>query len=70
MQHYGLAAWWYERAAKQNHSTALNNLAMLYEHGKGVPKNHKEALRLLRLAMDAGNETAAKNYKAIKKFWD
>lgn len=69
-QHYGLAAWWYERAAKQNYSAALNNLALLYEHGRGVPKDHKEALRLLRLAMEAGSKAAAENYKSIKRFWD
>lgn len=43
-----LAAKWYERAAALDYKPAMFRLALLYEIGMGVPKNHKKAFSLLR----------------------
>ena len=65
-----MAAKWYTQAAEKGNATAQNNLALLYEHGKGVPKNHKKAIELLYCAIENGSSSAEGNLKAIKKFWE
>lgn len=49
------AAYWYLQAAKQNHSTAQNNLGQCYENGTGVEANIKEAIKWYRLSAENGN---------------
>jgi len=44
--------------AEQGHPTAQNNLASLYEHGWGVPKNPSEAISWYRAAAEQGDPTA------------
>ncbi|MCB5284940.1 MAG: sel1 repeat family protein [Candidatus Cloacimonetes bacterium] len=43
-----LAAKWYERAASLAYKPAMFRLALMYEKGIGVTKNHKKAFSLLR----------------------
>jgi TPR repeat protein len=42
---YDKALAWYLLAARENHSTAQNNIGVLYYNGDGVPKNHFYALK-------------------------
>lgn len=49
------AAYWYLQAAKQNHSTAQNNLGQCYENGTGVEANIREAIKWYRLSAENGN---------------
>lgn len=49
------AAYWYLQAARQNHSTAQNNLGQCYENGTGVEANIREAIKWYRLSAENGN---------------
>ena len=49
------------KLAKKGHVEAQYNLGVMYEHGRGVPKNHKEAVKWYRLA--AEQELVNKNRK-------
>ena len=50
------AANWYQRAADQNYSAAIQELGYLYEQGLGVPKDQMRALNLQRKAAGLGEE--------------
>ena len=50
------AAEWYQRAAKQNYSAAIQELGYLYEQGLGVTKDPVLALNLQRKAAGLGDE--------------
>jgi len=52
------AAQWYRRAAERGHSDAQYNLGFMYLLGEGVPSNHEEGLRWLKLAAAQGNDTS------------
>ena len=43
---YDIAAKWFLDAVAKGHAVAMHNLARLYEHGNGVPKNLKRAFEL------------------------
>jgi TPR repeat protein len=49
------AAQWYRRAAVRGHSDAQYNLGFMYVLGEGVPSDHEEGLRWLKLAAAQGN---------------
>lgn len=51
-----LAADWYQRAADQNYSPAIQELGYLYEQGLGVKKDPMLALNLQRRAAGLGEE--------------
>jgi Caspase domain/Sel1 repeat len=53
---YGRAAEWYQRAADQNYTSAVQELGYLYERGLGVPQNPMLALNLQRKAAGLGEE--------------
>ncbi|HEY0683218.1 MAG TPA: caspase family protein [Steroidobacter sp.] len=53
---HALAAKWYQRAADQNYSAAIQELGYLYEQGLGVQKDPKLALNLQRKAAGLGDE--------------
>ena len=38
------AVYWYTKAAKQNHSEAQYNLALMYEKGEGVKQDKEKAI--------------------------
>lgn len=47
---YAQAAFWFQKAADQGHSSALLSLGSLYEQGLGVSKDTLKALNLYRLS--------------------
>ena len=49
------------KLAKKGHVEAQFNLALIYDLGKGVPKNHKEAVKWYRLAAEQGLAEAQLN---------
>ncbi len=60
-----MAAKWYRRAAVQPSTEAgilaANNLGLMYEFGRGVPKNIKRAMALYRESAEGGNTVAEEN---------
>jgi hypothetical protein len=60
------AAEWYRRAGAQGHAGALFNLGLLYEHGRGVPRDHGKALALLCEAAAEGHEEAQQQARKLK----
>jgi TPR repeat protein len=46
---------WYRMAAAQNHTEAIQHLAMLYTMGQGVKADAAEAAKLFRQGADLGN---------------
>jgi hypothetical protein len=53
---YGRAAEWYQRAADQNYTSAVQELGYLYERGLGVRQDPMLALNLQRKAAGLGEE--------------
>jgi len=60
------AAEWYRRAGDQGHAGALFNLGLLYEHGRGVLRDHGKALALLCQAAAEGHEEAQQQARQLK----
>jgi tRNA A-37 threonylcarbamoyl transferase component Bud32 len=60
---YELAAQWFRKAAAHNSSSATYSLAQMYEQGRGVPRDLKEARRLYQRAADMGS-LGARNWLA------
>lgn len=59
------AALWYRLAADKGGVIATGHLGRLYRWGLGVPQDHAQALRLLRLAADADHPDAMLNLAAM-----
>ena len=55
------AFYWYNIAAERGNHHALNNLAYLYEHGRGISKNRKKAIYYYKKASNKGNVIATAN---------
>jgi uncharacterized protein len=53
-RNYPLAAQWFGKAAAQGFARAQNNLASLYEQGKGVPQSYQLAAQWYRKAANQG----------------
>ena len=53
---YARAVTWYQRAAQQQYSSALQELGYLYEQGLGVERDAMQALNLQRKAAGLGAE--------------
>jgi uncharacterized protein len=61
-QSYAEARKWYEKAARQGHAEALNELGLMYLlGGMGVPVDYAEAAKLFRKAADQGFAGAQNN---------
>lgn len=56
-----LAAFWYEKAAKNGNTAAMNNLATMYYHGHAVKKDYKKAYELYFKAASLGDAIAQYN---------
>ena len=52
---------WYRLAAEQCDALAQCNLGYMYDTGRGVPQDYKEALRWYRLAAEQGFASAQFN---------
>jgi TPR repeat protein len=61
------AAYWYEKAAKQNLPLAMRNLGTLYANGHGVPLDVEQAKFWLQKAADAGDEQAGSRLAALTR---
>ena len=55
------AAHWYKRAAEQHYAPAQFNYGVLYEHGRGVPKNMQTAISWWQKAANQGYPFAQHN---------
>ncbi len=66
-ENYKKAAEWYTKASEQGSATAQFLLGMLYELGKGVPKDYRKALELFKSAAAQGHQMAAESYRKLKK---
>jgi len=55
---YRKASEWYHKAAHQGYADAQFRLAQLYYRGKGIRKDHKKAVDLLRRAVAQGHQNA------------
>ncbi len=53
-----LSADWFKRAAAQGHALARGNLALMHEHGIGVPLDLSRAQQLLQQATEADPRNA------------
>jgi len=60
-QSYVMATLLYEKAIAQDHSSAMNDLAMLYQDGHGVVQSFTKAAELLTMAVERGQVTAMSN---------
>ncbi|GEK15148.1 tetratricopeptide repeat protein [Aliivibrio fischeri] len=58
---YSTSIDWYNKAIEENNSNAMNNLADLYLHGKGLVQNTHQAELLYIQAAELGNATAMRN---------
>lgn len=58
---YADAVKYYEMAVAQNNISAMNNLAICYEHGQGIDVNKEEAFKLYKRAAELGNDVAQNN---------
>ncbi len=58
---FAQAAGWFEKAARRGLAVAQYRLGTLYERGRGVPRNAKEALKWYEKAARAGNVKAMHN---------
>ena len=54
-----------ESLAKAGHAPAQFNLGVMYDNGRGVPQDHKEAVRWSRLAAAQGYANAQSNLGAM-----
>lgn len=59
-QDYAKAMEWYKKAAKKRDTDSMFAIAKLYEEGKGVEKNLKEAQKWMQKAANWGDENAIK----------
>ncbi len=53
--------YWYRRAAEQGYANAQSNLGYMYDAGKGVTQDYKEAVRWFRKAVEQGYANAQSN---------
>lgn len=61
-KNYEKALFYYDKAVRKNHSSAIANVGLLYLEGKGVQKNFSEALNCFQKAAQLGD---AKGYLNI-----
>ena len=57
----------YHLAADQGYAPAQNNLAIMFEYGRGRQKDLSRATDLYRLAAEAGNRQATHNLERTRK---
>lgn len=67
-QNYEHARGWYELAANQGSSAALNNLGSMYENGQGVPIDYTKAGELYLKSARMGNAWGNRNYGRLIEF--
>jgi TPR repeat protein len=63
------AAEYFRKAANQNHTMAMFNLAIAYDQGKGLAKDPREAGSLLVQSIKKGNDHAVTQLKTNSAGW-
>ncbi|CAN5314710.1 hypothetical protein BH11CYA1_BH11CYA1_24010 [soil metagenome] len=58
-KNYTEAFRWLKKAAEQKYGPAESRLGEMYESGLGIEKNHEEAVRIFKVASEAGSLGAA-----------
>lgn len=69
-QSYAQAIYWYQKAAAQGNSGAMNNLGLLHSRGDGVKQSYSEAAKWYRKASDLGDAIAANNLGSLYRDGD
>ena len=59
----------YRKAADLGDSQALHNLGWLYDGGRGVPRDPKEAARLVLSAIEKGNGASLAQLAGASRMW-
>jgi len=60
------AAYWFQRAAEQNHAKSQTSLGMMYILGRGVPKDVIEGYKWITLAARRGFPGAVRARKTVR----
>jgi TPR repeat protein len=60
------AAYWFQRAAEQNHAKSQTSLGMMYVLGRGVPKDLIEGYKWITVAARRGYPGAIKARNTVK----
>ena len=63
---YLAAARWFRQAADRGLADSQFNLAILYENGRGVPKDLQEAYKWFALAARSGDPVAARRLEQVR----
>lgn len=58
------AAYWFRKAAEQNFTPAQDYLAALYEMGRGVPRDTREAAKWYRAAAEKDDAIAENGFRS------
>lgn len=58
---------WYRKAADAGDAAGMFNLGIMYEDGRGMPRDDAQALSWFRKAADAGNQNAVQALKRLGK---
>ena len=61
------AVKWTRKAAEQGYAKAQYNLALMYDNGRGVPKDYVMAHMYWNIAAVSGNKGAIKNRGLVEK---
>ena len=69
-QSYQNALLWYTAAADHGHASAQYNLGVIYQHGKGVPKNDQMAFKWFQDAAEGGHSRAKVALQEFAKLGD
>lgn len=64
---YSDAFKWWEKAAKQNHPSALGNLGMCYQYGRGVEKDSLKAVSYYEMSIKKGNRSLLDEHAELAK---
>jgi localization factor PodJL len=67
---YPTAAGWFRKAAERGLTDSQFNLGILYENGRGVPRDLQEAYKWYALAARSGDPVAARRLDQIKARMD
>lgn len=69
-QDFKTAELWFRKASKQSQHTALRYMGLMFEEGKGMPKDVNEALKWYHLAAELGNGDAQMRLFNKLQGWD
>ena len=62
---YKQARLWFEKAAAQDHLSAIGQLGVMYDDGKGVTPSWRRARELFKRAIELGDSMAVEYMQAL-----